>query len=263
MILTIAELCDKAGKYLQSINIGNKNSNYVPDNTLKNGNTIKTYKFEIPTPSVTNYYPHDPKDPFNLSNPKNTKINRPEDEITPTITSAKIRTIRMYIKTNEDIPIEYLRSTSDFNILQDWSEYKKQFIYTKIDSDAYVGVSSLFVFLYLFRYFVDSRFCQFSDIYTQSNVWLYNTGSVDYDPAEMLLASNSIIDKTLMDTYINTLVTEIVNRDTHKVLGAAASTNSCSSSSSSSSCSSSSSSSSCSSSSSSSSSLFIAYFNLG
>ena len=79
----------------------------------------------------------------------------------------------------------------------------------------------------------------------------------------MILASNSIIDKTLIDSYINTLVTEIVNRDTHKVLGAAASTNSCSSSSSSSSCSSSSSSSSCSSSSSSSSSLFIAYFNLG
>lgn len=251
MILTIAELCDKAGKYLQSINIGNKNSNYVPDNTLKNGNTVKTYDFTVFTPSVANYYP------------KDTIINKPDEEIKPTLTTQKRRTIHMYIKTNEDIPVEYLTGVSNLNILQDWNEYKKQFIYTKISSDTYVGMSSLMVFLYYFRYFVDIRFCQFSDIYTQSNIWLYKTGSAKYEPTEMLLAEDNIIDKTLMDAYIDTLVTEIVNRDTHKVLGAAASTNSCSSSSSSSSCSSSSSSSSCSSSSSSSSSLFIAYFNLG
>lgn len=252
MILTVSELCDKAAKYLQSVSIGNKNSNYEPADSLKNGNVIKTYNFQVETPDVANYYP------------KNSKINLTEQEAEKLISiGTKKRTIKINIKTDENISEEYLNSISNNGIVQDWNNYVNEFVYSRINSKAYVGMSSLFLFLYLFRYFVDARFCQFSDIYTKAHVWLYKTGNVKYNPDNMVLADNSIIDKTLMDAYINTLVKEIVNRDTHKILGAAASTNSCSSSSSSSSCSSSSSSSSCSSSSSSSSSLFIAYFNLG
>ena len=252
MILTVSELCDKAAKYLQSVSIGNKNSNYEPTDSLKSGNVIKTYNFQVETPDVAKYWP------------KNSRLNLTEQEAAKQISiGTKSRTIKINIKTTEDIPEEYLKSVSNNGIVQDWDKYVNEFIYSKINSEAYVGVSSLFLFLYLFRYFIDTRFCQFSDIYTKAHIWLYKTGDAEYNPDNMILASNSIIDKTLIDSYINTLVTEIVNRDTHKVLGAAASTNSCSSSSSSSSCSSSSSSSSCSSSSSSSSSLFIAYFNLG
>lgn len=253
MILTVAELCDKAAQYLQSISVGNKNYSYTPTDSLKNGGIIKTYNFDIQCPDYCTYYD------------KGTEfLGMSEEEVQKLITIGyKTVTINMNIKTNEDIPEEYLKPVSNDDIKQDWDTYKQQCIYTKLNSTAYVGVTSLFVFLYLFRYFVDIRFCQFSDIYTKTHIWLYKTGDLEYNPASMELASKSFIDKSMMDAYINTLIEEIVNRDTHRVLGAATSTNSCSSSSSSSSCSSSSSSSSCSSSSSSSSSLFIAYFNLG
>ena len=250
MILTIAELCDKAARYLQSITVGNKNNIYTPAEALKNGGTIKTYDFEIKCPDNCEYYP------------EGTRIGAPEDTIKKTL-GYKNRTVKMYIKTNEDIGEEYLKAVSNSDIATDWNSYKNQYVYSKINSEAHVSVTSLFLFLYLFRYFIDTRFHQFSDIYTNTNIWLYKTGNIKYNPADMLLAGESFIDKSMMDSYINTLISEVVNRDTHTVLGAAASTNSCSSSSSSSSCSSSSSSSSCSSSSSSSSSLFIAYFNLG
>lgn len=252
MILTVAELCDKAARYLQSILVGNKNYTYNPADSLKNGGIIKAYDFNITCPDYSRYYT------------RGTRLGITEEEVKKLITDGKkVRTVKMYIKTNEDIPEEYIKPVSNNDIVTSWNNYKEQYIYTKLDSKAYVSVTSLFTFLYLFRYFVDTHFCQFSDIYTKTHVWLYKTGVVKYNPANMTLSKNNLMDKTMMDVYINTLVTEIVSRDTHKVLGAAASTNSCSSSSSSSSCSSSSSSSSCSSSSSSSSSLFIAYFNLG
>ena len=47
MILTLTQLCDKAANYLQSIKIGNKNANYMPNNSLKAGTTLKTYSFTI------------------------------------------------------------------------------------------------------------------------------------------------------------------------------------------------------------------------
>ena len=239
MILTLAELCDKAANYLQSIKIGNKNTTYSPEGSLKAGTTLKTYSFNIQCPAYI-------------------------DSTNPAAYTGKVtRTVQLNIKTNENIPSVYLKAVSDSGIVADWNDFKDRYIYSKLNSNTYVSLSSMFLFLYLFRYFVDTRFCQFTDIYTKSSVWLYKTGSVAYAPSNLGLAGNSVIDKAIMDTYINTLVSEIVQRDTLKTLKASSSSNSCSSSSSSSSCSSSSSSSSRTSSSSSSSSLFIAYFNMG
>lgn len=263
MILTVAELCDKAARYLQSISVGNKGYTYIPPDALKKGGEIKSYSFLVECPDECRYYeevtrldiPEEDCIKLGLTKGKNNVRKYPSE--------GKKRTIQMYIKTNEDIPKEYIKPVSNDDIVKTWKDYAEQYIYTKLDGTTFVSITSLFTFLYLFRYFVDTHFCQFSDIYTKTSVWLYKTGVAEYNPTNMVISSENLMDKTMMDAYISTLVTEIVSRDTHKVLGAAASTNSCSSSSSSSSCSSSSCSSSCSSSSSSSSSLFIAYFNLG
>lgn len=229
MIASVAELCDKALEYLLSISVGNKNATYSPSGSLKSGTVLKTYSFSIATPDV------------------NTSV---------------ARTSTMSISTNESIPSAYLTAVDNAKITSDWNSYKTNYIYTKISSNTRISLSSMFLFLYLFRYFVDKKFCLFTDIYTQSSVWLYNTGTVTYSPGDMSLNLNSL-DSSAMNTYMTTLINEITSRDTLKTLKASSSNNSCSSSSCSSSCSSSSSSSSCSSSSSSSSSLFIAYFNIG
>lgn len=229
MIQTILELCDKAQEYLLTINVGNKNKTYTPTGTLKSGGVLKTYSFSYTAPGV----------------------NEP---VTKTST--------MTISTSGNIPNNYLTSVSTNKMIQDWEDYRDNHILTKINSETYISLSSMFYFLYLFRYFIDKKFCMFTDIYGKSYVWLYNTSTVTYSPSDMNL-EDKVLSATDMDTYISTLISEIANRDTLQTLVASTSSNSCSSSSSSSSCSSSSSSSSCSSSSSSSSSLFIAYFNIG
>ena len=228
---SIEELCDKALEYILSITIGNKNKNYNPpnDSSLKKGAVLKTYNFNIVTPAV------------------NTKVTQ-----TSTIS----------ISTSENIPSIYLNAITEEKITSDWEQYRDEYIYTKLNKDEYVSVSSMFLFLYLFRYFIDKKLCMFTDIYSQSSVWLYNTEDVVYSPNNMILGPDSL-DQHAMNNYMNTLINEIVERDTLKVLKASSSSNSCSSSSSSSSCSSSSCSSSSSSSSCSSSSIFIAYFNIG
>ena len=220
MISTIGELCNKALEYLLSINVSNKNTTYSPTGSLKAGTVLKTYNFAIKTPSV------------------NGQVSR---------------TSTMSITTNENIPTQYLTSVSNATITSHWNSYVQSYIYTKLSPDTYVSVSSMFLFLYLFRYFVDKRFCLFTDIYTKSSVWLYNTGNVTYSPSSMELNKN-VLDATTMNKYMTTLIEEIASRDTIKTLKASSTSNSCSSSS----CSSS-----CSSSSSSSSSLFIVYFNIG
>ena len=220
MISNIEELCNKALDYLLSINVGNKGKTYTPSGTLKSGGLLKEYNFTIYTPGV------------------NTQVSR-------------ISTIS--ISTNENIPSTYLKSVDNTKITSDWNSYRNNYIYTKLTPTTHISVSSMFLFLYLFRYFVDKKFCMFTDIYTKSSIWLYNTSDVTYSPSTMSL-DNNILDISTMNAYMNTLINEITSRDTLKVLKASSSNNSCSSSS----CSSS-----CSSSSSSSSSLFVAYFNIG
>lgn len=228
MKTTISELCDKALEHILSIDIKNKDVAYSPSDSLKNGNTIKTFNFNITVPDI------------NQSVTKNATID---------------------IKTNETIPEEYLKATSNSNIETDWNNYKTKYIYNKLNSERIISVSSMFEFLYLFRYFIDMKFSQFTDIYGQSNVWLYNTADVTYSPS-FSNENVNVLDIATTQKYMDILISEISARKTLKVLNASSSTSSCSSSSCSSSCSSSSSSSSCSCSSSSSS-LFIAYFNLG
>lgn len=83
MILTVSELCDKAAKYLQSVSIGNKNSNYEPTDSLKSGNVIKTYNFQVETPGVAKYWP------------KNSRLNLTEQEAAKQISiGTKSRTIK-------------------------------------------------------------------------------------------------------------------------------------------------------------------------
>lgn len=227
MISTVSELCDKALEYILSVPVKNKNVAYTPSGTLKKGAHIKTFSFNITCPGIN---------------------------------QSVTKTANLYVDTGEDIPSAYLAAASTDKIKADWNDYKNKYILTKLTSDTYVSISSLFAFLYLFRFFIDKKFCLFTDIYTLQNVWLYNTGTISA-PQNMNI-DISQLNMTNMNSYMSTLINQIMNRDNLKVLKAASSTNSCSSSSCSSSCSSSSSSSS-SSCSSSSSSLFIAFFNIG
>lgn len=229
MISTVGELCDQALIYLDSISTGNKNSAYTPSEHLKAGGVLKTYTFTITCPDIN---------------------------------KSTTKTSSLYIKTSEDIPQAYLKSYSSTQLMADWNLYRDEKIFSQLSSSTFVSVSSLFHFLYLFRFFVDHKFCQFTDIYTKSKIWLYNTSNGIPNPELFQPISERTLSKETLDSYISALIKEIINRNSLKTLKASSSSNSCSSSSSSSSCSSSSSSSSCSSSSSSSSSLFIAYFNL-
>ena len=229
MASTIGELCDKALAYLLTISVGNKDATYTPSGSLKSGTVLKTYSFSVTVPAV------------NASTSTTATLN---------------------IATSESIPSAYLTAVTNAKITSDWNAYKTSYIYPKITSKTHISLSSLFQFLYLFRYFVDKKFCLFTDIYTKSSVWLYNTSTVTYSPSTMDMSATTI-NATSMSNYMKILISEIVNRDTLKTLAATSSTNCSSSSSSSSSCSSSSCSSSSCSCSSSSSSLFIAYFNLG
>lgn len=229
MLSTIGDLCDAALQYLLLVSIGNKYKRYAPNGSLKNGYTLKQWNYNLTVPA------------------DNRHIN----------TSANVS-----VRTAETIPDQYLTEVSNAKITSDWDTYKKKNIYPKLNADMHISTSSMFYFIYLFRYFVDRHFKMFTDIYGQSCVWLYNTGNVTYSPTDMDIREKEI-SVSAIEKYVDTLIDEVVSRDTIQTLQASTSFNSCSSSSSSSSCSSSSSSSSCSSSSSSSSSLFIAYFNLG
>ena len=225
---TIAELCNRAQEYLLSIKVQNKNAAYNPKSTLKAGGSLKTFYYKIQCPD------------------KNKAVTQ---------------TAQINVFTNENIPASYIAAVTDAKIISDWVAYRDKYIYTRIQSSTYISLSSMFLFLYLFRYFVDKKFCLFTDIYTMNSDWLYNTAAVTYNPSGMNINLGEL-DAAAMDSYMDTLITEIATRENLKTLVASSSHSSSSSSSSSSSCSSSCSSSSCSCSSSSSS-LFIAYFNLG
>ena len=228
MISTVSELCDKALEYILTVPAKNKNAAYTPSGTLKNGATLKTYNFGITCPDV------------------NQSVSK---------------TASLFIKTGEDIPAAFLSAASTDKIKSDWNTYKNQYILTRLTSNTQISVSSLFLFLYLFRYFLDNKFALFTDIYAMQSAWLYNTGGIPTPPQGMNIDIEQL-NMTNLNSYMSALVGQIIAGNNFKTLKAASSTNSCSSSSCSSSCSSSSSSSS-SSCSSSSSSLFIAFFNIG
>ena len=229
MLSAVGDLCDAALQYLLLVHIENRYKRYIPNASLAKGYVLKKWDYNITVPA------------------DNRHIN----------TTANIA-----VKTNDSIPNQYLTEVSNAKITSDWNAYKEKYIYPKINADLHISTSSMFYFIYLFRYFVDQHFKMFTDIYGQSCVWLYNTGTVTYSPIDMDIHEKEVTASSV-EKYVDTLVNEVMARDTIQTLKASTSFNSCSSSSSSSSCSSSSSSSSCSSSSSSSSSLFIAYFNLG
>jgi hypothetical protein len=229
MLSTIGDLCDTALEYLLTVPIGNHYKRYVPTGTLRNGGTLKNWTYHIRVPAY------------------NTHVD----------TTASVS-----VYTSESIPEKYLAKVTDSKITEDWNSYKKNYIYPKVPANTYISTSSMFGFIYLFRYFVDKHLKMFTDIYGKSYVWLYDTENVTYSPTDIKMTQDKT-DVSTIEKYVDTLIDEVVTRDTIQTLHASTSFNSCSSSSSSSSCSSSSSSSSCSSSSSSSSSLFIAYFNLG
>lgn len=231
MISTIGELCDAALSYLLMVNVGNKYKRYMPTGSLDTGTCLKQWTYKLRVPAENGYVD----------------------------TEASIG-----VHTSESIPESYLNKVTDSKITDDWNKYKKMYIYSKINQDTYISTSSMFYFIYLFRYFIDKHFKMFTDIYGKSFVWLYNTANdVTYSPTNLSLKENETTVSSI-EKYVDILIDEVASRETIQTLQASTSFNSCSSSSSSSSCSSSSSSSSCSSSSSSSSSsLFIAYFNLG
>lgn len=229
MISTTGDLCDAALKYLTSIKVGNKNRKYIPTGTLQEGANLKSWEYALRVPA--------------------------ENGCADTTAS-------VVIQTSQAISNDYLKEVRNSRIKSDWNNFRDKYIYTKLNKDDYISTSSMFYFIYLFRYFTDKHFKMFTDIYGKSFVWLYNTGMITYSPKDINIKETQTTVASI-DKYVDALIDEIVSRDTIQTLQASTSFNSCSSSSSSSSCSSSSSSSSCSSSSSSSSSLFIAYFNLG
>jgi hypothetical protein len=220
MINSIEELCDKALEYILSISIGNKGKRYTPTGNLSSTSTtnLKDYNCNIQYPGVN---------------------------------SVNTKTATFSIRTSGTIPEKYLKSVTNTQIKTEWNAYRDSYIYKIISPDNYVSVSSMILFLYYFRYFVDKKFCMFTDIYASSSVWLYNTEKVTYAPKNILLNGDFTLTTSEINNYMNILIDEITSGDTLKVLNASTSCSSCSSSSSSSS-------SSCSCSS-----AFIIYFNIG
>lgn len=238
--LELQTLYSKALTYLLSIQVGNKNKKYIPTGNLVKDSVIKTVTYAIKSGvKVEHHYNED--DGARVMN--NTNMDQ----------SANIT-----IKTREEIPLEFLNSITNDNIVNDWNSYKVNYIEPRIGNKKYVGISEVCLFLYLFKYFVDKKFKQFSDSFTKNFVWLYNSNSVAYSPTDLTVVPAEMTDSIASD-YITALVQETVRSDFLSILAASAAASSSSSSSCSSSCSSSSCSSSCSSSSSS---VFIAYFNI-
>lgn len=151
--MTVAELCNQVLVYLQTIDIQNKTGKYTPSGSVVNGAEVGRRTFGVR---------HCPS--FHKG-----------------VNYSKVTNVVHAVRTNESIPSQYLQQASNERIKNDWINFKNNYISKILKMNETISISSMFVFIYLVRCFINTRFALFTDVYHNSYVWLYNTNtSVDY-----------------------------------------------------------------------------------
>jgi hypothetical protein len=199
--MQIYELYNEVLAYLLKIPTGNKSAAYTPSGSLVNGATLKSWTTKI--------------------------------QYCPSATMGSITAysnVTQVVKTSEDIPAAYKTQATDARITSDWTAFKNAYMSKMFNSENTLSLSSIFVFIYLVRCFIDARFTLFTDVYHTSYVWLYNTSSsVDYR-----VNSNISVAKftnnygktnavSNLNTIINALAAEISDRRSFYILKSTAS----------------------------------------
>lgn len=182
--MTISQLCDQVLVYLQSIGISNKNTTYTPSGSLTSGGDIDSYY-------VTN---------VQRSISKNV---------------VQKGTVYHYIKTNENINSVYRASVTNDRIKNDWIAFKNTYISKMLNANDTISLSSMFVFIYLVRCFIDARFTLFTNAYNTSRVWLYNTSSsVNYNVNTSVASTNfnDLSGVTNLNTIVSAFADEVSSR---------------------------------------------------
>lgn len=152
--MTISDLCNQVLVYLQTIATQNKSGVYTPKDSLVKGGEVKRY-----TIGITHCPGYHPKTHY-----------------------SQVTNINHIIRTNESIPSSYLQQATNERIKNDWNAFKNNHISRILKMNETISVSSIFVFIYLVRCFINTRFALFTDVYNTSRVWLYNTAqSVNYN----------------------------------------------------------------------------------
>lgn len=153
--MTISDLCNQVLIYIQSINIGNKSGTYTPSGSLANGSWIRTRSANV--------------------------VHGTAKDVVETLS------IQHIVYTNGSINSAYLSQATNDRIKNDWNSFKNTYISKMLNSNETISLSSILVFIYLVRCFIDARFMLFTDVYNQSYVWLYNTSSsVSYNVADVI-----------------------------------------------------------------------------
>jgi hypothetical protein len=145
--MKISDLYNEVLVYLLSIKPKNLDAAYTPTGTLANGGTLSTNTWYIHySPDYTS--------------------------------SSAYRKVTLTVSTNETIPAKYTKATTTAAITSDWNNFKNTYMDKMLNANSTITLTSVFIFIYLVRCFVDSKFCLFTDTYNKSKVWLYNTENV-------------------------------------------------------------------------------------
>ena len=197
----INELYNEVLSYLLKIPTGNKSAAYTPTGSLVNGATLKSWTTQI--------------------------------QYCPSATTGSIvayANVAQVVKTSEDIPAEYKAQANDSRITSDWTAFKNSYMSKMLNNERTLSLSSIFIFIYLVRCFIDARFTLFTDVYHTSYVWLYNTSSsVDYRVNSSVIASKftngygKTDGASNLNTIINAFASEISDRRSFKILSSTAS----------------------------------------
>lgn len=180
--MNITDLCNAALVYIISINIGNKSGNYTPSGSLANNTTLKTFSRDIV------YCP-------GYSSGNSSTYER----ITQTVIS------------DESIGSEYLKKATNDKITSDWNAFKNEYILPTL-KDKKISLSSIFVFIYLIRCFIDTRFKLFTDIYNKKQVWLYNTNTLEMKNYQVDTSILQTLEKDNLNNIISALAESTINR---------------------------------------------------
>lgn len=186
--MTISDLCNQVLVYLQTITIKNKSGVYTPSGSLKNGAELKRYRVGIT--HCPSYHP---------------KTNY-----------SQVTYLNHIINTGESIPNSYLQQATNERIKNDWNNFKNNYISKTLKMNETISISSIFVFIYLVRCFINTRFALFTDVYHTSYVWLYNTSqSVNYNVNDNIVSTtlNDMSGITNLKQIVNACVDEITSRN--------------------------------------------------
>ena len=190
--MKISELCNQVLSYLLTIPISNKSATYTPSGYLVNGATLKTFTTQVQW--------------------------SPSASLSSVISYANVT---QTIKTSETIPSAYTAQATDTRITNDWNTFKDAFVSDLFNGDETLSLSSIFLFIYLVRCFIDTRFILVTDVYHKSYVWLYNTNtSVDYKVDSNIKVTNFTKSNGVsnLNSIISALAAEIANRRSFYIL---------------------------------------------